>query len=232
LLLAASVARRDFRPAPALPPVRLTCIGFQTPCPRGVGMPAAFRSVSNVANHSPGLCHGRRWGWRRRRGRRWWCGGGCWWSRCRSRCWWSRCWRHRSFLFRCIFSVALILRQPLGDDENDPQGQEGSSATSVLISRSLCSLAPAPRRPFHSCRQPRKAQNGLIPLGDRRLPGNCESSAERRRPPAGVSRVRAAVTWQEYQCPNFQFQAIASAASSISATISSGSNAIGTHARF
>ena len=50
--------------------------------------------------------------------------------------------------------------------------------------------------------------------------------------PASVSRVRAAVTRQEYQCRNFQFQAIASAASSSSAPISSGSKAIGTHARF
>jgi hypothetical protein len=64
------------------------------------------------------------------------------------------------------------------------------------------------------------------------LTANSEIRPPRRRPPAGVSRVRAAVTRQEYQCPNFQFQAIASAASSISATISSGSKAIGTHARF
>jgi hypothetical protein len=38
--------------------------------------------------------------------------------------------------------------------------------------------------------------------------------------------------WQEYQSPSLQFQAIASAASSSRVTISSGSKAIGTHARF
>ena len=95
------------------------------------------RSVSNVADHSPGLCHGRRWRWRRGRCR--WCGGRCWRRR-------SRCWRHRPF-FRRIFSFALILPQPLGDDENDPQGQEGSPATIVLNSKLLCqsSLALAPQ---------------------------------------------------------------------------------------
>jgi hypothetical protein len=36
---------------------------------------------------------------------------------------------------------------------------------------------------------------------------------------------------QEYQCPSLQFQAIASAASSSRVTISSGSKAIGAHAR-
>ena len=47
-----------------------------------------------------------------------------------------------------------------------------------------------------------------------------------------VKYVKAKPTRQEYQCPSLQFQAIASAVSSSRVTISSGSKAIGTHARF
>ena len=56
--------------------------------------------------------------------------------------------------------------------------------------------------------------------------------SRRDLPEAFRRLIWAAVTRQEHQCPNFQFQAIASAASSSSATISSWSNAIGAHARF